>query len=111
MGALGNLCGGNYTDIRRKDAERRCTGASECKTRQATPEELERYFGKPGQKDKRMQVQRHQGAGSMTAQEELMDYIQKMTREEWNVLMTDDSLGEDIIELLKIIGRQRGWLS
>ena len=40
MGALGNLTGGDYTDIRRRDVEVKCIGTSECKTRKATPEEL-----------------------------------------------------------------------
>lgn len=50
MGAFGNLTGGDYTDIRRRDVEAKCIGTSECKTRKATPEELEHYFGKTAQK-------------------------------------------------------------
>ena len=46
----------------------------------------------------------------MTAKEELLDLIQKMTKDEWEMLMVDDTLGEDIIELLTFIGRQNGWL-
>ena len=47
----------------------------------------------------------------MTAKEELLDCIQRMTKDEWEMLMVDDTLGEDIIELLTLIGRQNGWLS
>ena len=49
MGFFGNLSGGDYTDIRRRDVEEKCIGYSECKTRKATPEELEHYFGKTAQ--------------------------------------------------------------
>ena len=46
----------------------------------------------------------------MTANEELLDCIQRMTKDEWEMLMVDDTLGEDIIELLTLVGRQNGWL-
>jgi hypothetical protein len=46
----------------------------------------------------------------MTAKEELQDCIQKVTKDEWEMLMVDDTLGENIIELLTLIGRQNGWL-
>ena len=46
----------------------------------------------------------------MTAKEELLDCIQRMTKDEWEMLMVDDTLGENIIELLTLIGRQNGWL-
>ena len=46
----------------------------------------------------------------MTTKEELLDCIQRMTKDEWEMLMVDDTLGENIIELLTLIGRQNGWL-
>lgn len=46
----------------------------------------------------------------MTAKEELLDLVQNMTKDEWEMLMVDDSLGKDIIELLTLIGRQNNWL-
>lgn len=46
----------------------------------------------------------------MTAKEELLDLVQNITKDEWEMLMVDDSLGKDIIELLTLIGRQNNWL-
>lgn len=46
----------------------------------------------------------------MTVKEELLDLVQNMTKDEWEMLMVDDTLGEDIIELLTLVGRQNNWL-
>ena len=46
----------------------------------------------------------------MTAKEELMEKIQNMTKDEWEMLMVDSKLDKNIIELLELIGKQRGWL-
>lgn len=46
----------------------------------------------------------------MTAKEELMEKIQNITKDEWEMLMVDSKLDKNIIELLELIGKQRGWL-
>lgn len=46
----------------------------------------------------------------MTAKEELMERIQNMTKDEWEMLMVDSKLDKNIIELLELVGKQRGWL-
>jgi hypothetical protein len=46
----------------------------------------------------------------MTAKEELMEKIQNMTKDEWEMLMVDSKLDKNIIELLELVGKQRGWL-
>ena len=50
------------------------------------------------------------GAENMTAKEELMEKIQNMTKDEWEMLMVDSKLDKNIIELLELIGKQRNWL-
>ena len=46
----------------------------------------------------------------MTAKEEMLDLVQKMTKDEWEILMVDKTLGEDILALLALIGKQNNWL-
>lgn len=46
-----------------------------------------------------------------TALDELIESLDKMTREEWQTLMVSDKLDEGIIQLLELVGRQRGWLN
>ena len=89
MGALGNLYGGDYTDIRRRDAEDKCIGASECRTRKATPEELEHYFGKTAQ----------QGGGSQYQAERLVKAAEKVSRHQYETMKA----------AVAIVGIVHGW--
>ena len=45
----------------------------------------------------------------MTEKEELFYRIQKMTKEQWQQLMVNEKLHKRVIELLEIIGKQKGW--
>ena len=90
MGALGNMTGGDYTDIRRRDVEAKCIGTSECKTRKATPEELEHYFGKTAQKG---------GGGRQYQAERLVKAAEKVSRHQY----------ENMKAAVAIVGMVHGW--
>lgn len=91
MGAFGNLTGGDYTDIRRRDVEVKCIGTSECKTRKATPEELEHYFGKTAQNG---------GGGDRQYQaERLVKAAEKVSRHQYETMKA----------AVAIVGMVHGW--
>ena len=91
MGAFGNLTGGDYTDIRRRDVEAKCIGTSECKTRKATPEELEHYFGKTAQKGG--------GGGRQYQAERLVKAAEKVSRHQYETMKA----------AVAIVGMVHGW--